>query len=196
MYRLGVTGGIGSGKSQAAQFFSEKGAVIFDADEESKKRLSSSISLQHKLINAFGNEVTTNGKLILSKLAEVAFSDSFNQRILNGIMWPEIMILIDQAAASAEDSGISLFVVDAALIFEANIQNLLDSVLLITAKKDLRLKRAVTRRNLPASQIQKRMLLQMDDEEKKKLADFIIENIGSLDDLRDEVENVYKKLKL
>ncbi len=196
MYKLGITGGIGSGKSTVSGILEEKGAVVFNADKEAKKRLSGSISLQHKLINAFGKEVTDKGHLVLSKLAQVAFSSKLNQDILNGIMWPEVMILIDQAAAEAESNGTSLFVVDAALIFEANFQNLLDSVLLITASETKRMNRAIRRKNLPSSQIQQRMMLQLSEEEKMEMANHVIFNESSLDDLREEVESFYATLNL
>ena len=166
------------------------------ADKEAKKRLSRSISLQHKLINAFGKEVTDKGHLVLSKLAQVAFSSKLNQDILNGIMWPEVMILIDQAAAEAESNATSLFVVDAALIFEANFQNLLDSVLLVTASETKRMNRAIRRKNLPSSQIQQRMMLQLSEKEKMEMTDHVIFNESSLDDLREEVESFYARLNL
>ena len=196
MYKLGITGGIGSGKSTVSGILEEKKAVVFNADKEAKKRLSGSISLQHKLINAFGKEVIDKGHLVLSKLAQVAFSSKLNQDILNGIMWPEVMILLDQAAAEAESNGTPLFVVDAALIFEANFQNLLDSVLLITASETKRMNRAIRRKNLPSSQIQQRMMLQLSEEEKMKMADHVIFNESSLDDLREEVESFYATLNL
>ncbi len=196
MYKLGITGGIGSGKSTVSGILAEKGAIVFNADKEAKKRLSGSISLQHKLINAFGKEVTEKGHLVLSKLAQVAFSSKLNQDILNGIMWPEVMILIDQAVAEAESNGVDLFIVDAALIFEANFHNLLDSVLLITASETKRMNRAIRRKNLPSSQIQQRMMLQLTEEEKMKMANHVIFNESSLEDLQEEVEKFYSTLEL
>ena len=196
MYKLGITGGIGSGKTTVSSLLEEKGAVVFNADKESKIRLKNSISLQHKLINLFGNAVTDKGHLVLSKLAQVAFSSKLNQNLLNGIMWPEVMILIDQAIISAEDSDVELFIVDAALIFEANLQSFLDSVLLVSAPDEKRMSRALRRKNLPSSQIQQRMSLQLSEDEKIKKADFVIYNISTLKDLQTEVDIFYKKLKL
>ena len=196
MYKLGITGGIGSGKTTVSSLLEERGGVVFNADKESKTRLQNSISLQHKLINLFGNAVTDKGHLVLSKLAQVAFSSKLNQDLLNGIMWPEVMILIDQAIISAEDSGVKLFIVDAALIFEANIQNILDSVLLVSAPEEKRMSRALRRKNLPTSQIQQRMALQLSENEKIEKADFVIYNISTLKDLQTEVDIFYKKLKL
>ena len=196
MYKLGVTGGIGSGKTTVASLLEEKGATVFNADKEAKKHLQNSISLQHKLINLFGKVVTDKGHLVLSKLAQVAFSTKINQDLLNGIMWPEIMILIDQAVHHSEENNTKLFIVDAALIFEANIQNLLDSVLLISASEEKRLSRAIRRKNLPTSQIQQRMSLQLEEDEKIKKADFVIYNEANLEDLKSEVDTFYNTLKL
>ena len=196
MYKLGITGGIGSGKTSVSSLLEEKGAVVFNADKELKIRLKKSISLQHKLINLFGNEVTNRGHLVLSKLAQVAFSSKLNQDLLNGIMWPEVMILIDQAIISAEDKGVKLFIVDAALIFEANLQSFFDNVLLVSAPEKKRMSRALRRKNLPTSQIQQRMALQLSEKEKIEKADFVIYNISTLKDLQTEVDIFYKKLKL
>ena len=196
MYKLGITGGIGSGKTTVSSMLEKKGAIVFNADKEAKKRLKNSISLQHKLINLFGKNVTDKGHLVLSKLADIAFSSKLNQDLLNGIMWPEVMILIDQAILNAENKNIKLFIVDAALIFEANIQNLLHSVLLVSASKENRMKRAIKRKNLPSSQIQQRMSLQLDESQKIDKANHIIYNDNSIELLKDEVDNFYKNLKL
>ena len=81
MYKLGITGGIGSGKSTASNYLSQKPKVyVFNADKEAKKCLKKSLSLQHKLINIFGNNITEGGKLVLSKLAQVAFKDKINHK--------------------------------------------------------------------------------------------------------------------
>jgi dephospho-CoA kinase len=196
MYKLGITGGIGAGKTTVSSLLEERGATVFNADKEAKLRLQNSISLQHKLINLFGNAVTEKGHLVLSKLARVAFSSKLNQDLLNGIMWPEVMILIDQKIIQAERNDIQLFIVDAALIFEANIQNLLDSVLLISAPEEKRMSRALRRKNLPSSQIQQRMTLQLSENEKIEKADFVIYNLTTLDDLQTEVDTFYKTLIL
>jgi len=196
MYKLGITGGIGSGKTTVSSLLEKRGATVFNADKEAKLRLQNSISLQHKLINLFGNAVTEKGHLVLSKLAQVAFSNRLNQDLLNGIMWPEVMILIDQKIIQAERNDIQLFIVDAALIFEANLQNLLDSVLLISAPEEKRMSRALRRKNLPSSQIQQRMTLQLSENEKIEKADFVIYNLTTLDDLQTEVDTFYKTLIL
>ena len=195
MYKLGITGGIGSGKTTAAEYLSlKKGVYVFNADRESKKCLKNSLSLQHKLINLFGNEVTEGGKLILSKLALVAFKDKLSQKLLNGIMWPEVLLLINKAVEREQKKKIKLFIVDAALIFEGHLDNILDSVLLIKTKDELRKQRAVRRKNISLSEIEKRMILQIDEKKKETLADSIIQNDTTEENLFKQLDNYYNKL--
>ena len=131
MYKLGITGGIASGKSTAASYLKNKNknSYIFNADRESKKHLKSSHSLQQKIINVFGNKIVRDNKLDLQLLAENAFINKTNHKILNGIMWPEIFILITNKYNEMKDTNIDLFIVDAALIFEANYMHFFDSTL-------------------------------------------------------------------
>ena len=195
MYKLGITGGIGSGKTLASEYLGKNNDVyIFNADKESKKCLKSSLSLQHKLINIFGREITNGGKLVLSKLAETAFKDKLSQELLNGIMWPEILLLIQNSMQEQEKEKTKLFIVDAALIFEGNLNNILDSVLLIKTNDDLRKKRAVKRKNISLIEIEKRMILQMNEDEKESLADFVIQNNDTKISLFKELDTFYKEL--
>ena len=187
MYILGITGGIGSGKSTASSYLKNKGAVIFNADQEAKKHLKHTKILQNRIIDAFGQKVVEKNKLSLSKLAETAFSNNIDQKILNGLMWPEVFILVEKSINEAKESKEKLFVVDAAMIFEANFEHMFNSTLLILTRKKNRLERALKRKNLPLEQIQNRMSLQMPETEKKKKADYIINNDGTL-------ENFYKKM--
>ena len=195
MYKLGITGGIGAGKTVAAQYLSNKPNVyVFNADKESKKCLKESLSLQHKLINIFGNEITKGGKLILSKLASVAFKDKISQQLLNGIMWPEVLLLIDKSIEEQKKNNTKCFIVDAALIFEGNLDNILDSVLLIKTTDEIRKLRAVKRKNISLTEIERRMNLQMDEQKKEELADFIIKNNKSEKKLFRDLDKFYNKI--
>ena len=196
MYKLAVTGGIGSGKTTVCEFISKsyESVYVFNADKESKGHLKKSLSLQHKIINAFGLSVTNNNKLDIKKLAEVAFSDKINQEILNGIMWSEVFILITNKMEECEKNKISLFIVDAAMIFEAKLSNFFNSTLLVTANKKVRLERAVKRHNIPLEQIKNRMSLQLSEKKKEELADHMIKNNGDLDLLHKNINKFYKKI--
>jgi len=196
MYKLAITGGIGSGKTTVSSFINEnyKSVYLFNADKESKSHLKKSLSLQHKIINIFGSTVTVNNRLDIKKLAEVVFSNKVDQDILNGIMWAEVFILINNKIEEYEKNKISLFIVDAAMIFEAKLNNFFDSTLLVTADKDIRLKRAEKRHNISLEQIKNRMSLQLSEKEKEKLADYIIKNNDDLDVLYNDISKFYKKI--
>ena len=196
MFKLGITGGIGSGKTTAAKYFEDIGAKIFNADKEAKKHLKNTSSLQHKIINAFGEAVTENNKLSIKKLAEVAFSSKIEQKILNGLMWPEIFVIIESEMKKYEADKNKLFVLDAAMIFEGNFEHMLDATLLISSKKEIRIKRALKRKNLALEQIQNRMSLQMTETDKKKRTDYTIENNGTLQEFHDALKEYYQSLSI
>tara|TARA_B100000959_G_C14893811_1_gene587911 strand:- start:650 stop:1240 length:591 start_codon:yes stop_codon:yes gene_type:complete len=196
MYKLGITGGIGAGKTTASHFFEKKKARIFNADREAKSHLKKTITLQHKIIESFGKDVVENNKLSLKKLAEVSFSNKLNQEILNGIMWPEVYLLIDNAIEQAQLDNIQIFIIDAAMLFEAKINNILDSILLITAKKSIRIERAKKRKNLALEQIQNRMSLQISEKIKKIKSNYTINNNGTIDQFYQKLEEYYNSLSL
>ena len=198
MYKLGITGGIGSGKTSASEFLYEnfKSVYLFNADKESKGHLKRSLSLQHRLINKFGTDITVNNKLNIQKLAEVAFSNKINQEILNGIMWSEVFILINNKIEECKKNKISLFIVDAAMIFEAKLEHMFESTLLITADKEIRLKRAIKRHNISLEQIKSRMSLQLSEAKKKKLANHTINNNTTIEKLHNNLKKFYTRLEL
>ena len=196
MYKLGITGGIGSGKSTAAKFFMQKGAMVFDADAEAKNYIQETESLQKLIIHNFGSQVTTNHHLDLNKLSDIVFSSDKNQKILNGIVWPEVSSLIYNTAYKAENKCAKLFVVDAALLLEARLTELFNSILLITAEESVRYNRILLRKNIPEDQIEKRMALQMPEPQKKKLAHTTIENNGDVPELYTKLELFWGKLNI
>ena len=196
MYKLGITGGIGSGKSTASAFFKKKGAFVIDADSEAKNLFTKNNNLTKRIITTFGPQVTTNNQLNLKRLSELVFSSKSLQNKLNEIIWPEVSHLMIEAAQKAEIEGLKLFIVDAALLLEAGFIEFFNSILLITANKSTRIERILNRKNIPADQIEKRMALQMPESEKKKLANTTIENNGTLSDFHEKLENYWESLNL
>ena len=194
MIKIGVTGDIGSGKTTLVKLFNRSKTFIFNADKEAKKHLKKHSVLQKKIINIFGNQIVTGTDLDFKKLAEVAFQNKKNQQILNGIIWPEISLLIECALREAKNESIDYFVVDAALLFEANLNHFFDYIILVTAEKNIRLNRALKRNTLDLSQIKKRMSLQMSDEEKIKSSNFVIYNNGNKEELKKEFQKILKKI--
>ena len=194
MIKIGVTGNIGSGKTTLTKLFNRKGTFIFNADKEAKKHLKKHSVLQKKIINIFGNEIITGTDLDFQKLAQVAFKNKKNQEILNGIIWPEISLLIEYSLREAEKENFKYFVVDAALLFEANFNHFFDYIILVTAEENIRLNRALKRQTIDLSQIKKRMALQMSDKEKIKASDFVIYNNDNKENLKKEFQKILKKI--
>ena len=195
MLKIGITGGISSGKTTVTEYLNKnKNVFIFNADKESKRHLKKSHSLQKKLTHIFSDKIIKNKKIDFNLLAKEAFSNSTNHKILNGILWPEVYILINNAYKKAQNNNYNLFIVDAALIFEANFSNFFDKTILLITNKEKRIKRAVKRNNIPLESIQNRMRLQMSDNKKKKLADVTIYNNKDLDSLYKKVDRLYVKL--
>ena len=197
MLKISITGGISSGKTTVTEYLNRnKNVFIFNADKESKRHLKSSISIQKKLIHIFSDKIIKNKKIDFNLLAKEAFSNSTNHKILNGILWPEVYILINNAFEYAKKNDYKLFIVDAALIFEANFSSFFDKNILLITNKDKRIKRAIKRSSIPLESIQNRMRLQISDNKKKKLSDIIIHNNDDIKSLYKKIDKLYEKLIL
>ena len=193
MIKIGITGNIASGKTTVSNFFKNKNAFIFNADKEAKKHIKNHSSLQKKIISTFGQNIVLGNSIDFKKLSEIAFINKKNQNILNGLVWPEVSILIDNAAKKALKNKYKYFIVDAALLFEANFQHFFNYIILVTANKELRIARAVKRRTIDLYQIKKRMDLQMPDNEKISMCDFVIKN-NNIDTLKTSFNEILKKI--
>ena len=195
MIKIGITGGISSGKTTAANFLKEKRAYIFNADQQSKAHLKRSLVLQRKIIKIFGNQVAIDNKINFNLLAKIAFKNQINHSILNGIMWPEVFLLINQEYEKIKkDKRYIAFIVDAALIFEANYQSFFDYTILVTASEKIRLSRAIKRDNISLENIQNRISLQMTESKKKNIANYTINNSYSMNNLYKKLEEIYNQL--
>ena len=196
MLRIGLTGGIGTGKSTASKILKEFGAFIFDADKEAKKILLSNETIKGELISEFGTDIMTgDGDLDNNKLARVAFQDQNHQLTLNTIVHPYVFKEIDKNFDKEQNSGNhDIFIVDAALIYESGADTHMDYVIVITALIKTRMERALARETLNREEILRRIDLQWPEEDKASLADFVIHNDGSEEDLRKNISEIYTEL--
>lgn len=183
--KIAVTGGIGSGKSLFCKFFEEDGFIVIHADRLSKQLLQSEPHLQKEIIDAFGDESYINGELNRAYLASLVFSDPANATRINQIVHPFVIAEQDRLMDEILRDN-DLAIVEAALIFEANAQSHFDITVLVTADKEIRMQRIIERDNLPREEIEKRMSLQIPEEEKIKLADTVIYNNGTIPDLKEQ----------
>jgi len=193
--RIGVTGGLGSGKSMLAKYFGERGATVFDADREAKSILLRSEPVNRAVIASFGNSILNElGELDFRRLAEYAFAKPERQRRLNDIIHPEVVQAADRQMITASRQGAALFVLDAALLFEARLEQYLDVTIVVVADEELRVRRALDRGTLIEEEIRKRIRLQMSDSDRIARADFVITNDGSKDEFFKQFEALYHSL--
>ena len=195
MLRIGITGGLGSGKSEVTRFFEQKGARVFDADAEAKLILLHSERVQQEVVAAFGAAVLNEvGEIDFQRLAQCAFANADRQRQLNGIIHPEVTLAADKAMILAGQAGIEMFILDAPLLFEARLEEYLDLTVAIVAHRKVRIKRALERGNLTEEDIRRRIHLQLPDEERQARADVVITNDGTLEELHAKLAALYTNL--
>ena len=196
MLKVGLTGGIGSGKSTASRYFESLGAFVLVADEEAKKLITTNETVQHELISEFGTDIIDGtGRVDKNKLSRVAFQDEDHQQRLNSVVHPYIFNLIDKEFNRVfNDKKHGVFIVDAALIYETGFDAHLDYVIVVTAHLKNRMERALGRETLSREEILKRVGFQWPEEEKVNMADFVVHNDGTEVELQKNIESLIKKL--
>ncbi len=196
MLKVGLTGGLGSGKSTASKFFNSLGAYILDADSTAKNLIEKSEDVKNELIKEFGTDIMdANSNVDKAKLARVAFQDDEHQQRLNYVVHPHIHNAIDKCFNEIHDqNNYKLFIVDAALIYESGYDAHLDYVIVVTAQLKHRMERALNRNTLSRDEILKRIDFQWPEEEKTSLADFVIHNDGTEAELNDQIIELFKEL--
>ena len=196
MLKVGITGGIGSGKSIVSNFFSNWGAYIFDADKQAKNILLKNETAQSEIISEFGSDViNANNKIDKKKLSRVAFQDEENQLKLNTIIHPYVFQEIDKQFEKILNTGKhDIFVIDAALIYESGADTHMDYVILICSKIGLRTERVLERGKIDRDQFLQRVNLQWSDKDKIQLADFVIYNNDTKKKLEQQAKTVFNNL--
>lgn len=173
MISVGLTGGIGTGKTTVARIFKVLGIPVFDADVEAKKIMNENKVVQEKIAAIFGKESYENGKLNRNHIAAIVFNNTQKLKLLNAIVHPETIAL---SKKWINNQTTSYCIKEAALLFESGSAKGLDYVIGVFAPTALRKKRVMQRDNLTPEQFKNRMNKQMDEEIAKKLCDFIIVN--------------------
>jgi len=196
MLKIGLTGGIGSGKSSVSNILKSWNAHIFDADIVSKTILNHNESAQNEVITEFGTDVIgSEGMIDKKKLSRIVFHDEDHQIKLNAIIHPYVFSEIDKEFETILTKGENeLFVVDAALIYESGADTHMDYVVVVTSHLGLKIERVLAKGELSREEFLERAELQWSDEEKIQLADFVIQNNGSHEDLLRETKKTYNLL--
>jgi dephospho-CoA kinase len=173
MLRVGITGGIGSGKSTVSKIFEVLGIPVYYADDASKRLMNEDEGLKKKLQSIFGNETYVNGQLNRTYLSSIVFNNSDKLALLNSIVHPAT---IKDAADWMQRQTAPYAIKEAALIFESGSQEYLDKVIGVYAPASVRIHRVMKRDNVTKEEVLSRMNKQIDEDMKMRLCDFVITN--------------------
>jgi dephospho-CoA kinase len=192
---IGLTGGIGSGKSTVAKMLEDLGAEVIHADLVGHEVYRPNTAGWRRVIDAFGNEILKSDETIdRQKLGAIVFQDSEALKRLNAIVHPLIFAEVQRRILLLRESGVSRpIVVEAAILIEANWLPLVDEVWLVIAGKDAVIDRLGTQRGLSAGEIARRVDAQLSDAERRRAAHVVIENRGSIDELRQSVSAAWRR---
>ncbi|MEZ4804321.1 MAG: dephospho-CoA kinase [Bacteroidia bacterium] len=176
MFRLGITGGIGSGKTTVCKIFEQYGVPVYYADLRSKVLVSENSDLQRELIQEFGQKTFVDGEYNRAYIASIVFNDKSRLNVLNSIIHP--YVLKDWDSFCIKHRNHAYVIKEAAIMLETDSKNSIDSVVLVYAPEELRIQRIMKRDSIDLDSIKARINSQMPEEEKLKLANHIIYNDG------------------
>lgn len=192
MNRIAITGGIGSGKSYVSALLEARGIPIYNADNESKRLTVSDVNIREGLIELLGEEVYQEGMLNKPLLASYLFSSSENAIKVNAIIHPRVKA--DFLQWVDEHRHVGVVGLESAILYESGFDDVVDAVVMVYAPKSLRLQRAMKRDQASETQVRARMAAQMDDEEKRRRADYVVMNDGSIS-LEEQLDVLVEHLK-
>ena len=175
MLKIGLTGGIGSGKTMASKIFAEKGYKIFNSDEIAKMIINNDYSVKNSIINFFGTNSYIGDDLNSRYISEIIYRDKVKLNYLNSLVHPMVFHQFEKFLKSNLNSKI---LVESAILFESNFYKMLDDNILLISPKADRISRIIKRDNINRSEIEKIMSVQWSDKKKISLATYVIENIN------------------
>ena len=190
MYKVGITGGIGAGKSTVCDLLRERGVAVYDSDSRAKQLMSEDVMLRAELIEAFGDAVYGASGLDRAYLAKSVFGNDEALRKLNAIVHPAVMRDFAEWAEVQEGDYV---VLESAILFEAGLADRVDSVIAVMAPESLRLERAMARDGASRDEILRRIRSQMSDDERMERAKYAVVNIDR-EELAEDVEQLHRRL--
>ena len=192
---IGLTGGIGSGKSTVARYLAELGAVVLDADKVGHAVFQPDTEAWRDVVATFGQQIlTSGGEIDRKKLGEIVFNDPEEMSRLNRIMHPRMYDMVVKQIAEYRRQGVDVVVIEAAILIEAGWTSLVDEVWVAVASEAVVLKRLKEQRQMEAAQTLARIRSQLSSEERVKHADAVINNDGDLDEMKAKVRELWARL--
>lgn len=194
MIRVGLTGGIGSGKSTVCRLFEELGVRCYDSDSRAKWLMQNDPNLRAELIEIFGEQVyNDNGELDRARLAAEVFGNSERLAALNGAVHPAVGRDWERWCEERRGEGARYTILESAILFDCGFDKKVDQVITVSAPEQTRIERAAMRDNAPTDVIRNRIKAQMSDKERERRAHHTIVNID-ITTLREQVEKIHKIL--
>ena len=190
MLLIGLTGGIGSGKSLVGEYFADMGAIVVDSDQLARDVVERGTPGFEELLERFGDAVLTHGELDRRKLADVIFNDEAARKDLEAIIHPRVRATFDLVVAEAQADAI--IVNEIPLLHEIGAHDRFDITIAVSAPEEVRIKRAVAR-GMKEYQVRARIASQASDFEREASVDFVIDNDGTEDELLRQVENLWEE---
>ncbi|MFQ5715994.1 MAG: dephospho-CoA kinase [Nitrospinales bacterium] len=194
---VGLTGGMGSGKTLAASMFRNLGAHILDADAICRDLVKPREPAWSEIVEFFGKEIlTADETLDRARLGKIVFDDPGKKKVLESILHPRVFLEERRVYANIrKKQADALVIIDAALLIESGNYKNMDKVVVMSCGEKEQLRRTLKKGLLSPENIAKRLRAQMSNDDKIKYADYVIRNEGSVDNLRIQVESVFQKLK-
>ena len=193
---IGLTGGIGSGKSTVSQLLAELGAVILDADKVGHKAIKPDTEIWREVVTAFGRQILTpDDNIDRKKLGETVFGNPESLSRLNQIMHPRMYDMVKAQLEEYRRQGMSVVVLEAPLLLDAGWTSLVDEVWVTTASEATILKRLKERTGLSQAESLARIRSQMPSEERVRHADVVINTDCNLDELKQKVKELWRRLQ-
>jgi dephospho-CoA kinase len=195
VHKIGLTGNIASGKSTVVQVWRDLGVTVVEADVLSRLAVAPGSPGLARIVERWGPGVLLlNGELDRAALRDVIFRDPEERRVLESIIHPEVGRLREEAYSRAEDDGVSRIVADIPLLFEVGLEHEFDTIVLVEAPEEVRRNRLIRERNIEAGEAQRMIDSQWPTERKRAKADFLIQNSGTLEELRARSREVWESL--
>jgi len=196
MLLIGLTGNIASGKSEVARMLAERGATLIDADVLAREAVRPETQALKDIVKRWGKDILNDdGSLDREALRQIVFADQDELDALNRIVHPGVTRLRDREIANARDRGDQIVVCVIPLLFERNLVEEFDGIVLVDAPRPLRLERLVATRGLEETDAMNMIASQMPAELKRARADYVIENTGSLQELERDVNALWSFLQ-
>lgn len=190
MYKVGITGGIGSGKSTVCAILEEMGVAVYNSDARAKELMTTSATLREAIVARFGAECYTSEGLNRGYLAERVFGDAAELTALNSLVHPAVMADFEAWAERQEGSYV---VFESAILFEAGLEQRVDMAVAVLSPEELRIERAMRRDGASREQVVARIRRQLSDDERADRAKYAIVNVD-LEELREDVEQLHRRL--